>query len=181
MQKVKDQEIDSLNKQISQINSEWTKMKTSLEQRFKYCEQLHRKHQSEVKDYLTFAEDLDASKLTKKIQRITFQLQTDCRDVKMSVEQMRAERDQLKIFIERAKKELATETLRNRQMVDILASAEESSNQNQALREQIQTMRAEMTRINNYSIDMSNNPAQAIQKISDPILQLLNLKIDDFQ
>jgi chromosome segregation ATPase len=28
---------------------------------------------------------------------------------------------------------------------------------------------------------MSNNPAQAIQKISDPILQLMNLKIDDFQ
>ena len=52
---------------------------------------------------------------------------------------------------------------------------------NQTLRDQIASMRAEMTRINTYSIDMSKNPAQAIQKISDPILQLMNLKIDDFQ
>jgi len=55
-----------------------------------------------------------------------------------------------------------------------------SSTVNQTLRDQIASMRAEMTRINTYSIDMSNNPAQAIQKISDPILQLMNLKIDDF-
>ena len=38
-----------------------------------------------------------------------------------------------------------------------------------------------MIRINNYSIDMSNNPAQAIQKISDPILELMNIKMDDYQ
>ena len=38
-----------------------------------------------------------------------------------------------------------------------------------------------MTKISNYSIDMSNNPALAIQKISDPILELMNIKMDDFQ
>ncbi len=37
-----------------------------------------------------------------------------------------------------------------------------------------------MTKISNYSIDMSNNPALAIQKISDPILELMNIKMDDF-
>ncbi len=38
-----------------------------------------------------------------------------------------------------------------------------------------------MARLNNYSIDMANNPAQAIKRISDPILELLNLKVDDFE
>jgi len=36
---------------------------------------------------------------------------------------------------------------------------EEPNNDNQALRDQIQSMRAEINRINNYSIDMQNNPA----------------------
>ena len=42
-------------------------------------------------------------------------------------------------------------------------------------------MRKEILKVNSYSIDMSNNPAQAIQKISDPILELMNLKVEDFE
>ncbi len=37
-----------------------------------------------------------------------------------------------------------------------------------------------MQRLNNYSIDIARNPAAAIQKISDPILNLINAKIDEY-
>lgn len=42
-------------------------------------------------------------------------------------------------------------------------------------------MRQEITRITNYSIDMATNPAMAIQKISDPILEVLNLRVEDYE
>lgn len=37
-----------------------------------------------------------------------------------------------------------------------------------------------MIRINNYSIDIARNPAAAIERISNPILELLNTKIDEY-
>ncbi len=39
-------------------------------------------------------------------------------------------------------------------------------------------MKKEMERINNYSIDVARDPAKAIQSISDPILNLLNAKVE---
>lgn len=41
-------------------------------------------------------------------------------------------------------------------------------------------MKNEMEKINNYSIDIARDPARAIQRISDPILDLLNAKVEDF-
>jgi hypothetical protein len=41
-------------------------------------------------------------------------------------------------------------------------------------------MKGEMRKVNNYSIDVAKNPAAAIMKISDPILELLNYKVDDY-
>ena len=37
-----------------------------------------------------------------------------------------------------------------------------------------------MQKLHNYSIDIANNPAQAIESISNPILALLNLRVDDY-
>ena len=42
-------------------------------------------------------------------------------------------------------------------------------------------MKSEMEKINNYSIDISKDPARAIQRISDPVLELLNLKVEDYE
>lgn len=42
-------------------------------------------------------------------------------------------------------------------------------------------MKKEMDHINNYSIDIAKDPAKAIQRISDPILELLNAKVEHFE
>jgi len=47
------------------------------------------------------------------------------------------------------------------------------------LREKIEIMKEDMERVNNYTINMAQNPAKAVQQISDPILSLLNEKVED--
>ena len=38
-----------------------------------------------------------------------------------------------------------------------------------------------MKRLNTLSIDIAKNPAQAIQNISDPILEVLNAKVEEYE
>lgn len=52
---------------------------------------------------------------------------------------------------------------------------------NEILKSEVEKMRAEMVRVNNYSIDMANNPAEAIENISNPILELLNMQIIKYE
>jgi|LauGreDrversion4_2_1035121.scaffolds.fasta_scaffold137596_2 hypothetical protein len=52
---------------------------------------------------------------------------------------------------------------------------------NEILKSQVEKMRAEMVRVNNYSIDMANNPAEAIENISNPILEKLNMQIIKYE
>ncbi len=92
---------------------------------------------------------------------------------------MIAERDKNLIFIDRAKRTLAEENERNNDLKARLMQDETASSTAEKMKRQIEKMRNEMQRINSYSIDMSTNPSQAIQKISDPILELLNLKVEE--
>ena len=38
-----------------------------------------------------------------------------------------------------------------------------------------------MQKLTNYSIDIARDPANALKRICDPILELLNVKVEDFQ
>lgn len=49
------------------------------------------------------------------------------------------------------------------------------------MRKQIDALRHSMNKMQMYSIDIARNPAKAIKAISDPLLELLNAKIEDFQ
>jgi hypothetical protein len=42
-------------------------------------------------------------------------------------------------------------------------------------------MREQMRKLQIYTIDIAKDPATAIKMISDPILELLNLKIEGFE
>jgi hypothetical protein len=48
-----------------------------------------------------------------KLQRISFELKTDERDIKKSAEDLVAEREKVRIFLERARKDLEQEQKRN--------------------------------------------------------------------
>ncbi|TNV83239.1 hypothetical protein FGO68_gene4856 [Halteria grandinella] len=185
LRSVKEEEFDSLNRQIEEINQNWSKLKSSLEAKLGFAEKIHRKHHQEVEDYQGITDNLDQSQFSKKIQRITFQLQTDQRDIEKSAEELIAEREKVKIYLQRAKKDFDEETLKNKvlkkQMLDSDGTSSKGTTQAEKLRTQIDKMREEMVRINNYNIDMSSNPAQAIQKISDPILEVLNLRVDNYE
>ena len=73
-----------------------------------------------------------------------------------------SERDKLKIYVERAKKDLIEETRRNEILKRQLAEGNDDDDvdsSNDGLKGKIDKMRKEMERINSYTIDMASNPA----------------------
>ena len=42
-------------------------------------------------------------------------------------------------------------------------------------------MKYEMKQVQLYSIDIAKDPVKAIQKICDPILDLINVKVEDYE
>ena len=75
---------------------------------------------------------------------------------------MTSERDKLKIYVERAKKDLIEETRRNDILKRQLAEGNDDDDvdsSNDGLKGKIDKMRKEMERINSYTIDMASNPA----------------------
>jgi hypothetical protein len=56
----------------------------------------------------------------------------------------------------------------------------ERGDNNNKLRIQIEKMKEEMHKVSLYSINIANDPASAIKKLSDPILDLMNAKVEDY-
>ena len=73
-----------------------------MEDKFKFCDKLHKKHHEEVKQYEELADNMDKDKFNKKIKRATFQLQTDAKNYGKSIDQMKSEIENTKIYLERA-------------------------------------------------------------------------------
>lgn len=48
-----------------------------MENKLKFVEKMHRKHQEEVKDYVDHSDNLDKDKFQQKIKKATFELYTD--------------------------------------------------------------------------------------------------------
>jgi hypothetical protein len=76
---------------------------------------------------------------------------------------MLAEKEKVMIYIERAKKDYEEEKLKNEEMQKKLINNDGNVvESNDKLRSQIEKMKNEMNRINNYSIDIARDPAKAI-------------------
>jgi hypothetical protein len=99
---------------------------------------------------------------------------------------MEKERDRLLIFYKRAQKDIEDENTRYHELREQLINgqeenATEGTDENHKLRLQIDRMKKEMEKVALYSIDIANDPSKAIKRISDPILKLLDVKVEDFQ
>eukprot|EP00347_Sterkiella_histriomuscorum_P013604 403364082 len=175
-------ELDKLNGQMLDLNLQWGTLKTSLEEKLKFAEKMHKKHHEEVKDYQDFSENLDRDKFNRKVKNITFELYNEQKDFGRTFEQIQKKKQELEIFISGVKRDFQDEKDRNDKLTKQLIDIDGSQNAtNEKLRTQIYKMKEEMDRINNYSIDIARDPASAIQRISDPILDVMNLQIEDYQ
>jgi hypothetical protein len=95
---------------------------------------------------------------------------------------MEAEKEKVRVYFERAKKDFTAEKEKNELLLKNLQEIEGSTTeQNAKLRLQIEQMKVKMDRINGYSIDIARDPARAIQRISDPILAVLNVKVEEYE
>ena len=71
---------------MMELNLQWGSLKTSLEEKMKFCEKMHKKHHEEVKEYEEVSDNLDKGKFNQKVKRITFELYTEQRDFKKTTE-----------------------------------------------------------------------------------------------
>lgn len=178
---MKTSEMERLRGELGDLKLNWSTIRMSLEDKLKFIEKIHRKHHEEVNDYNKFSDNIDKSKFVGRMKKLTFELVTDEKTLHVSLDDLIRTRDQLKIFIERVKRDVAEEEKNYQYLKQKLLELDGSmDNANKELRIQIDKMKAEMIRINNYSIDIARNPAAAIERISNPILELLNTKIDEY-
>jgi hypothetical protein len=59
---VRNDELEKLESQMFELNLQWGGLKTSLEDKLKFCEKMHKKHHEEVDDYEKFSDNLDKGK-----------------------------------------------------------------------------------------------------------------------
>jgi hypothetical protein len=84
-----------------------------LEDKLKFAEKMHKKHHEEVSEYEKYADNLDRGKFNTKVKRITFELHSEKRDYTKSLDSMEVKKEELRIYLERAKRDLQDEMERN--------------------------------------------------------------------
>ena len=182
IKQVRDDEVEKLSNEMIELNLKWGSLKTSLDEKLRFCEKIHKKHTEEVSEYERLSDNLDKGRFNQKVKKITFEILNEKKQVNSNMKEMQEEREKLKIYLDRAKKDLVEEKERTlilmKKLSEIDGKAEET---NERMRDQMMKMKSEMEKINNYSIDISKDPARAIQRISDPVLELLNLKVEDYE
>ena len=93
---------------------------------------------------------------------------------------MKSDYQKVKVYLDRVKRELKDENNTNEVLkLQLKQHDGDLDIANQKLKDQIDKMKDEMRRISGLSINIAKDPANAIMQISDPILDLLNLKVDD--
>ena len=85
---VRTEELESLQTQMLDLNLQWGTLKTSLEEKLKFAEKMHKKHHEEVSEYEKYADNLDRGKFNNKVKRITFELSSEKRDCTKSLDSM---------------------------------------------------------------------------------------------
>ena len=106
---------------------------------------------------------MDKNKFNKKIKRATFELKNDARNYQKSTEDLQKEVQQLKVYTDRANKDLQEEIERYEWLKEKLAVQEDDTgDSNNRLRLQIEKMKDEMHRVSLYSINIANDPSNAI-------------------
>ena len=112
---------------MTEMNFKWGNLKDSMEQKLKFLEKMHRKHQEEVKDYMEHSDNLDKEKFHQKLKKATFELYTDQKDVKKTNQQMEQEREKLRVYLERARRDYEDEKKYNQDLIKRLADIDGST------------------------------------------------------
>ena len=103
---VRDDEMQRLREEAIKLDLAWKQMSSTLEEKLKFCEKIHKKHAEEVIEYKTFADDIDQDKFKDKMIKLTLELQTDQKDIEKSATQLQEEYKILTMQLSRANKDL---------------------------------------------------------------------------
>lgn len=103
---IKSDQIDQAKGLVSELGIQWEEMKNKLEDKLKFCRQIHRKHHAEVQNYEELEDLFDQSKFGNKVKKSVSKLHGEQTLQEMSIQQSRSEVDQLRVFDKRLDQDL---------------------------------------------------------------------------
>ena len=85
---IREEELEHLNDDILRLNLSWKTLQTSLDEKLRFCEEIHRKHQDEVQGFIEHQDDLDKDKFQQKVNRVVFEMKTESQDIQKAPEEI---------------------------------------------------------------------------------------------
>jgi len=73
---IREDELEEVNNWLMRLTLGWKTLSTSLDEKMKYLERMHKKHHEEVEDYVEYADNLDRGLRGQKIMKATVYLKT---------------------------------------------------------------------------------------------------------
>lgn len=113
---LKNASVEEQKKLIEDLNLQWSNLGQSLEQKLIFCLNIHKGHKNSIDEYLNLKDFFDKSSFSKRVQNGINTLEKDKGLSKMSIEQLKRERDRLKVFVDRLNSDLNDEIENNREL-----------------------------------------------------------------
>lgn len=186
LKKIKDQEVEDMRNNIKSIKDDWAENKAFLQKQVMTLSEVKDRHDNEVEEYRRYCGNLEPASLRDKLLDGIARMEAEGERLSLPVRKLatdldyaRERRDQVRKDLERAAEE--NRVLRER--LNLPQDAKPSpAPAVQALREEMERMRARMVELEKNSIDVGQNPGQAIERISNPLLDELHRRFEtEFQ
>lgn len=100
----------------------------------RFCENIHKKHHDEVEDYKNEADVLDKDRFLGNARKATFKLKTDADEFGKDKGDLEKELKKLKIFVDRARKDLKEEDEEYDSLKNVLVNSDKGDDENTRLR-----------------------------------------------
>lgn len=91
------------------VNLKWKNLETSINEKMRFCENIHKKHHDEVEEYKKEADVLDREKFMDNARKATFKLKTDGDNLGKDKGDLKDKMKMLQQFVKRARQDLDEE------------------------------------------------------------------------
>ena len=171
-----------MQRNVHSIKEDWTELRGFMQKQVGTLTEVKDRHDESVKAYKNYCEFLEPGTLKEKMLKSIQRLQTETERLSMPVKKLETDLDYVREKRDQQKKELDRVLEKNRKLRERLDMPEDkkpSSNvEVNGLREKMQQMRDRMEELERTSIDVGRDPGKAIEQISNPLLDDLNLLVN---
>ena len=179
---IREIELKAANERIQEKSDNWQILIAEIEQNMNACDEIKGQHAQNLENYFLIMNALDPEAFKLKTQQSISKLRKDLEYQNSAVERLRIERDKLSVIAERLDQDVEEVNEYNQELKtqiqngDVVSNKSKERDQADKMRQEIDDKKARMTKIAMMNIDISEDPAKAIQQISTPLLDLTEVK-----